>query len=76
MARRDIVLLVVILALLPRGASQLTAMLASSTFPSVYIGLGSWLIGFIAGIRSACLPPAPMWRRLAFYGHWDGEVPF
>ncbi|BFH66599.1 hypothetical protein J27TS7_35720 [Paenibacillus dendritiformis] len=50
MARRDIVLLVVILALLPRGASQLTAMLASSPFPSVYIGLGSWLIGFIAGI--------------------------
>ncbi|MDU5143041.1 MAG: hypothetical protein E6230_12725 [Paenibacillus dendritiformis] len=45
MARRDIVLLVVILALLPRGASQLTAMLASSPLPSVYIGLGSWLIG-------------------------------
>lgn len=50
MARRDIVLLLVILALLPRGASQLTAMLASSQFPSIYIRLGSWLIGFIAGI--------------------------
>lgn len=50
MARRDIVLLLLILGLLPRGAYQLTAILASNPIPSVYIGLGCWLIGFITGI--------------------------